>query len=67
MSRGGGLEGQARGDARAVAQLLKTEMVLPCPEMLPHQLVLRRIMCMGVESFTEENRGSATCGPYISL
>ena len=20
-------------------------------------------MCMGVESFTEENRGSATCGP----
>ena len=25
------------------------------------------IMCMAVESFTEENRGSATCGPYISL
>ena len=25
------------------------------------------IMCMGVAPFTEENRGSATCGPHISL
>ena len=33
----------------------------------PLVLVPHTIMCMRVESFTEENRGSATCGLNISL
>ena len=44
-SRGGGVEGEARGDVRAVAQLLKTEMVLPCPEMVfDHRIKMTEMM-----------------------
>ena len=33
----------------------------------PLVLAPHTIACMGVESFTEENRRSITCGPCISL
>ena len=30
-------------------------------------LVPHTIMCVGVKLFTEDNRGSATCSPYLVL
>ena len=49
--------------AASEAGVVLTRPVEACGRA-PLVLAPHRIMCMGVESFTEENRGSATCGPY---
>ena len=49
--------GLGRKDRHAPPRLREAPLVLT-----PHTIIY-----MGAKSFTEENRESATCGPYISL